>query len=66
MVQEARSRILRHGRHQPSLCERSDARIAADALVWIASAVLAAVSGSYVFDKALTRKKTNDSNPENP
>ena len=40
------------------------ARIASDALVWIASAVLAAVSGSYVFDKALARKK-NDSNPEN-
>ena len=37
------------------------ARIAADALVWIASAVLAAVSGSYVFDKALNRKNTNES-----
>lgn len=37
------------------------ARIASDALVWIAGAVLAAVSGSYVFDKALARKKQNDS-----
>lgn len=41
------------------------ARIAADALVWIAGAVLAAVSGSYVWDKALSRKKSGDENANN-
>lgn len=51
----AHAAITSTGRDQVDI-----ARIAADALVWIASAVLAAVSGSYVFDKALARKKSND------
>jgi len=38
------------------------ARIAADALIYVAGMVLTAVSGSYVLDKALNRKKENDGN----
>lgn len=56
----AYSALVATGREQVDI-----ARIAADALTVIAGLVLAAVSGSYVLDKALTRKKTNDSNPEN-
>ena len=51
----AYSALVATGRDQVDI-----ARIAADALTVIAGLVLAAVSGSYVLDKALTRKKTND------
>lgn len=55
----AYSALVATGRDQVDI-----ARIAADALVWIAGAVLTAVSGSYVLDKALTtRKKEADGNP---
>lgn len=55
----AYSALVATGRDQVDI-----ARIAADALVWIAGAVLTAVSGSYVLDKALTtRKKETDGNP---
>lgn len=57
----AYSALVATGRDQVDI-----ARIAADALTVIAGLVLAAVSGSYVLDKALTRKKKNDINPENP
>lgn len=52
----AYSAVITTGRDQVDI-----ARIAADALVYISGLVLTAVSGSYVLDKALTRKKVDES-----